>query len=189
MTNDIDRITPRPFPKGLEKLDETWTDGEFTFGIWFHSNETGYHNGGWYCGYCTLPEPLPHGIIKSGDDYWSDNPYGEIEAHGGITCGGEVGSTMIGFDCAHCGDEDDPKTRDKEWVKKQCELMAQSYKEVLQRIIPYDRLEHCVNNHDKLVAALSDAMQNWDYFCDTAPVNPEEFKRCADILAAAKGGK
>lgn len=41
--------------------------------------------------------------------------------------------------------------------------------------------------YDALIKALSDAMQNWDYFCDRGPVNPEEFKRCAAVLAAAKG--
>ena len=49
-----------------------------------------------------------------------------VPVHGGITYSGERkdGSMVYGFDCAHAGDESNPRLHEKDWLIPECERMA-----------------------------------------------------------------
>jgi len=73
---------------------------------------------GRYCGYVRFPakpvkEDSYHGILSY------------VPVHGGITYARlDNGGMEYGFDCAHSGDEDDSNTRNIDWLKNQCQKLA-----------------------------------------------------------------
>jgi len=76
-----------------------------------------------YCGYARFParpvkEPGYGGIMRF------------VPVHGGLTYAEEDkdGSMVYGFDCAHCGDEGRPETRDIGWLRQECERMVKVIK-------------------------------------------------------------
>ena len=78
---------------------------------------------GHYCGYCIFPERF---LVEQG--YGGMVTY--VPVHGGVTYAEkrEDGSMAYGFDCAHSGDEADPRCRDINWLRKECEDMAEAIK-------------------------------------------------------------
>jgi len=86
--------------------------------------ETGSHymDGGWYCGYITLPE---------GHTWLTDNYENSweipVEVHGGITYKHE---NEIGFDCAHC-DDMGWKFETRDYVIDQIKSMIKQAKEAV----------------------------------------------------------
>lgn len=93
---------------------------------------------GWGNGYVLIPKGHKlHGII-----YWDIEDMEDIEIHGGLTFSREVtehtlskipqltkddiGSWMIGFDTAHCGDNE--ITCPKEYVEKETQYLLEQVK-------------------------------------------------------------
>lgn len=71
------------------------------------------------CGYVTFPRrPLREAGHEGIATY--------VPVHGGITyAGGRDGEPFTyGFDCGHFRDDEDPRTKDLDWVAAQCRLMA-----------------------------------------------------------------
>jgi len=88
---------------------KSWVKDGIRYSLW-----SGPH----YCGYCTFPKRIT-----------KESGYGGIltyvPVHGGITFAEQSEDGMrYGFDCAHAGDDMDPKTWDEVWLVGQCELMA-----------------------------------------------------------------
>lgn len=76
---------------------------------------------GHYCGYVRFPSrPTKEQGHKGILTY--------VPVHGGITYADEAedGSMVYGFDCAHSGDDQDPKLKDLEWLRAECQHMAQA---------------------------------------------------------------
>lgn len=82
----------------------------------------------YYCGYAIFTDPplLSDGYQDVEDAY----------VHGGVTYGKryDSGIQVYGFDCAHYGDEDDPRCKDYNWLSSQCEKMARDIIEIGKRI-------------------------------------------------------
>lgn len=103
---------------GLETslIVKTWQEKD----IRFHLLKTpiGYV-GGHYCGYCVFPK---RPVIEQG--YCGLLTY--VPIHGGITYAKETreGKMVYGFDCAHAGDETDPRCKDDLWLTHEVETMA-----------------------------------------------------------------
>ena len=58
----------------------------------------------------------------------------DIHVHGGVTYAEKmenVDAVVIGFDCAHWGDDNSAQTRDIAWLKKETETMAIQAKKML----------------------------------------------------------
>ena len=77
---------------------------------------------GHYCGYCTFPHrPVREHGYNGFMEY--------VPVHGHITYAAvEQTGTTYGFDCAHAGDDEDPNCQDEQWVKVECERMAEAIK-------------------------------------------------------------
>jgi hypothetical protein len=75
----------------------------------------------YYCGYCTIPISLvPHSMMNP-----SEGDFTNIRVHGGVTYVKlKPNGLCVGFDCAHWHSFSNPKTRDLEWLKAECENMA-----------------------------------------------------------------
>lgn len=75
---------------------------------------------GHYCGYVTYPARLAQEEAYSGILAY-------VPVHGGITLAEEAfdGAMTYGFDCMHVGDDTDPNCTNIDWLKMQCEMMAQ----------------------------------------------------------------
>lgn len=70
------------------------------------------------CGYARFPSKP----VKE-DGYYGILTY--VPVHGGITYAEKDDAGMVyGFDCAHSGDDCDPRTWDTEWLKGQCHVMV-----------------------------------------------------------------
>lgn len=105
----IDKLYPE------NKADLVWQDGGLTYSI---LNCRGSH----YCGYVRLKKRL----VKYESPHYN-GIYSYIPVHGGITFASEDEQGVIyGFDCAHSGDEKDPKTKDIDWLKKQCVILGEA---------------------------------------------------------------
>lgn len=100
-----------------DKATETWEKDGIGYSIVQHSSY------GHYCGYCRFPE---RPLIEEG--YFGIATY--VPVHGGITYAKQDvdGSMVYGFDCAHAEDDEKPETRDVEWLKAECERMAEAIK-------------------------------------------------------------
>jgi len=85
-------------------------------GVRFHLVK---HPAGHYCGYCVFPERL---VKEQGDS----GLLTYVPVHGGITYAEETeeGRMVYGFDCAHAGDECDPRCTDELWLTHETETMA-----------------------------------------------------------------
>lgn len=104
-----------------------------TFQLWLDSNHVehwvyAHHvdcyitltTSGHYCGYTRFPKPLleePHhnGIVTY------------VPVHGGITLAthNPDNSVTYGFDCGHADDRSNPDLQSLDWLKHECEKMAQ----------------------------------------------------------------
>ena len=75
---------------------------------------------GHWCGYVKVP----HWSMSTSYD---KAPISRIDVHGGVTFseGRDDGSVVVGFDCGHTCDWDDPLLQDKEWLWSQCWQMAE----------------------------------------------------------------
>lgn len=72
-----------------------------------------------YCGYVVIDDPVPDFDGRMND--W-------VDAYCGITYEDRRdGKLILGFDCAHAGDEADPNTRNMDWLRDQIERMNASY--------------------------------------------------------------
>ena len=74
-----------------------------------------------WCGYARVPN-WPEGVST---DY-NESPIGKLSVHGGVTyteLDGD-GSIVVGFDCAHLGDDKDPQKSNEEWLRRETEQMA-----------------------------------------------------------------
>lgn len=98
-----------------DSAEETWEADGAKFSIVTHPTM------GHYCGYVRFPcrpvkEQDYHGILTY------------VPVHGGITYArmSDDGSMVYGFDCAHADDENNPDLRDIEWLKTECQRMAQA---------------------------------------------------------------
>jgi hypothetical protein len=100
-------VTALGYPES--KAVETWERDGLRFSI-----VSGRH----FCGYVRFTErPVReegyHGVLE----------YAPV--HGGITYARSDEAGMVyGFDCAHAGDDTDPKTRDLAWLRAECERMG-----------------------------------------------------------------
>ena len=96
---------------------EVWEEEGITFSIVKNDQLYMKH----YCGYCRFKE---RPVI--GDGYRGIMTY--VPVHGGITLANadDDGGMVYGFDCAHSGDADNPQTRNLDWLRGQCELMAKA---------------------------------------------------------------
>ena len=74
------------------------------------------------CGYVYFPADTLPNLIE--DDTGGLLRYAPV--HGGITYGNKVkgGGRVYGFDCAHAGDEADPRCADPDWVLAECDRLA-----------------------------------------------------------------
>jgi hypothetical protein len=91
--------------------------------------KTTYKNGDSHlCGYVHYPDGGPNLDMYD----LSDGPH--IKVHGGVTYEkrGDEGYTA-GFDCAHAGDRNNPKTSDPQWVLSEAKRMH-------RQILPYKRM-------------------------------------------------
>jgi len=84
---------------------------------------------GHWCGYCQFPK---RPVIEQGYDgilTW-------VPVHGGITFADEYpeGVMVYGFDCAHAGDEDNPKVSDEAWLRSEAERLATN----IQAVVKYE---------------------------------------------------
>ena len=72
-----------------------------------------------YCGYVTFPSRF---LTERGYDGFLTY----VPVHGGITYAEQEddGPMTYGFDCAHLGDDEDPKVRDMDWLTAECKRMA-----------------------------------------------------------------
>lgn len=73
-----------------------------------------------YCGYCALHRDFLTWQAAAQLEV-------EIEVHGGLTyceLDDERALWILGFDCAHAGDDENPLTRSLDWLRVQCESMA-----------------------------------------------------------------
>jgi len=109
------------FPES--KADESWGYDGCLCSIVRHSSL------GYFCGYARFSErPLREqgydGILR----------YAPV--HGGLTYAeeSEDGSMVYGFDCAHAGDEERPETRDRAWLRTECERMVRA----IRAAIPFE---------------------------------------------------
>ncbi|HMN10984.1 MAG TPA: hypothetical protein PKD55_01515 [Bellilinea sp.] len=66
-----------------------------------------------------------------------------VPVHGGITYAGqgEDGTMVYGFDCAHAGDEEDPKTWDMNWLRAETERMAIAIEAAVPFSKEYDAIQ------------------------------------------------
>ncbi len=98
-----------------EDIIESWESGNLRFHIILHPRL------GHYCGYCVFPQKCVRETGYSGLLTY-------VPVHGGITWAreNENGAMTYGFDCAHAGDEDDPRCRDLLWLKIEAERMARA---------------------------------------------------------------
>lgn len=94
----------------------TWKANDLTFTV---TSCRGMH----YCGYARfsqkpVEESSYHGILTY------------VPVHGGITYAEQSndGSMVYGFDCGHYGDESNPDCSDLDWLKAECEIMAEAIK-------------------------------------------------------------
>jgi len=72
------------------------------------------HPFGHYCGYVRMTKPTT----------LTDDEVALLYVHGSVTYGGE-GSEVLGFDCAHWGDDQPGSpTKNLDWVKRQTEILA-----------------------------------------------------------------
>lgn len=101
-----------------DSAEETWEADGAKFSIVFHELAPGYEH---YCGYVRFPsrftkEQRYNGILTY------------VPVHGGITYADEDddGSMVYGFDCGHADDDKNPQMRDKEWLRGECQRMAQA---------------------------------------------------------------
>lgn len=92
------------------KDGEIWTDGRYWYAI--------RKNYGHYCGYCAIPEILSPGTID------------KINVHGGVTLAEECnGEHIIGFDCSHWYDIENPKSI--YFVRQQCKELSRQYEKLM----------------------------------------------------------
>jgi hypothetical protein len=74
---------------------------------------------GHYCGYVSFPEP-PCSID------WIDYE-SIVDVHGGVTYyqwEDDTKQYVVGFDCAHAGDQDDPDCQDINWVLNEAKFLG-----------------------------------------------------------------
>lgn len=128
---------------------KTWKDGDLTYYITVTKL-------GHYCGYVHFPKrPLdgtgqvtnPLSKKKKTLHYMGIVTF--VPVHGGVTyaepdCKGGI---TYGFDCAHAGDDQDRKTRDRVWVEQECRRMAMGIKEAAKF---EERFKAQKSFHDKL---------------------------------------
>lgn len=103
-----------------EKALETWKVDGATFSI-IERSTYGLSIGAPYNGYVRFPSRP----VKE-EGYRGILTY--VPVHGGITYAeqSEDGSMVYGFDCAHAGDELNQQLFDLEWVKAECQRLAQA---------------------------------------------------------------
>lgn len=82
------------------------------------------YGGEWYCGYVAFPlKDVPDDMRDCYTEKLSD-----VVVHGGMTyCETHGDYIVFGFDCAHAGDESNPKVHDPKWVmdettRMECQL-------------------------------------------------------------------
>lgn len=92
---------------------ETWIDGVLQYSI-VRTNSDDRH----YCGYVRFPKrPLK--------EQGYDGVVTYVPVHGGVTFAREDADGMVyGFDCAHAGDERDPRVTDLTWLRAECGRLA-----------------------------------------------------------------
>jgi hypothetical protein len=92
---------------------ETWDVDEMRFYLVNH--ELGH-----WCGYVRFTERF---LLEDG----YDGIVSEVPVHGGITYAEQDDRGMVyGFDCAHYGDDEDPRVRDLAWLRAECEWMGRA---------------------------------------------------------------
>lgn len=91
--------------------------------------------GVFYNGYCAPFARYSHGVIDSNT----------IDIYGGITFEEyhKEDIAILGFDCAHAGDEDNPNYSDIQWLSEQCESIA---RQIPQSVATWPDLSG--NGHD-----------------------------------------
>lgn len=94
----------------------TWKANDLTFSI---TSCRGMH----YCGYVRFPERPVQEL-----SYFGILTY--VPVHGGITYAemSDDKNMVYGFDCGHVNDESNPNLKNIEWLKTECELMAEAIK-------------------------------------------------------------
>ena len=100
----------------MKNVIESWEKDGIGFEVVLH--ELGH-----YCGYARFPKrPLREQGYSGIATY--------VPVHGGITYAltEDHGSFIYGFDCAHAGDEGNPKLKSVPWLKSECERMALNIK-------------------------------------------------------------
>jgi hypothetical protein len=101
--------TAEKFPEAM--ATETWERDGLRYSIVKHRS-------GHLCGYVRFPS---RPVREEG----YDGVLTYAPVHGGLTYArSDEGGMVYGFDCAHAGDNEDPKTSDVEWVRAECERMG-----------------------------------------------------------------
>jgi hypothetical protein len=81
-----------------------------------------------HCGYVVFtPPPFESETYHDVED---------VDVHGGVTWGKRFSNNVqvYGFDCAHYGDEYDPRCKDMDWLTSQCEQMGRGILELRKGI-------------------------------------------------------
>lgn len=108
------------YPDTYEHLVEVFEDKEFPdLKFYIVENHTAsYLGAGNYNGYVRFPK-------RPVQEKGYDGILTYVPVHGGITYAEEDDKGMVyGFDCAHFGDEDNPKLNDLQWMRAECRRLA-----------------------------------------------------------------
>ena len=117
------------------KAETTWERDGVTYSIVQGSGFMAH-----YCGYCRFAErPVKEQGYNGFLEY--------VPVHGGITYAGEDEDGMVyGFDCAHAGDEREPRCWNMAWLKAECEKMAAG----ILAVVPFEpRYLLAASNEDR----------------------------------------
>jgi hypothetical protein len=123
------------------KAVETWKRDGLSFSIVRH--DSGRH----FCGYVRFSA---RPVIEDG----CRGVLSYVPVHGGITYAHQDDAGMVyGFDCAHAGDDEDPRVADLAWLRAECERMGLAIQEAAK--IEADYLRNDGHNEER--AAILDA--------------------------------
>ena len=106
-----------------------------------------------YCGYVRFKERP----VKE-ESYGGLLTY--VPVHGGLTYSREdQGGMVYGFDCAHLGDEENPWTRNLDWLRDQCQIMAEA---ILVATKFEDRYLLAEGNNEQRLKTITEYLESLD---------------------------